>query len=146
MTLTLRINVAWCCDEPVSCVLRHPAISILLYCLMPTARLFPPPGGPGPPASKMAPISPGSTHTPSTPSVTARICPFLLLIVTPLFLLVAKLPGLHRTHLQSDKCLSASFQESHVKFEKCVNHKGMGISKLPENLKAFGVQWLNNSM
>ncbi len=34
--------------------------------------LFPPPGGPGPLASKMAPISPGSTHTPSTPSVTVR--------------------------------------------------------------------------
>jgi hypothetical protein len=34
---------------------------------------FPPPGGrgpPTPPASKMASISPGSTHTPSTPSVT----------------------------------------------------------------------------
>jgi hypothetical protein len=25
---------------------------------------FPPPGGPGPPASKMAPFPPGSTHTP----------------------------------------------------------------------------------
>jgi hypothetical protein len=31
---------------------------------------FPPPGGPGPPASKMAPFSPGSTHTPSPLSVT----------------------------------------------------------------------------
>jgi hypothetical protein len=34
---------------------------------------FPPPGGPGPPtspASKMAPISPGSTHTLFPPSVT----------------------------------------------------------------------------
>ncbi len=37
---------------------------------------FPAPGGPGPrlpPASKMAPISPGSTHTPSTLSVTMAI-------------------------------------------------------------------------
>ncbi len=33
MTLTLCINVAWCCDEPVSYVLRHPALSILLHCL-----------------------------------------------------------------------------------------------------------------
>jgi hypothetical protein len=34
---------------------------------------FPPPGGPGPltpPASKMASLSPGSTHIPSTLSVT----------------------------------------------------------------------------
>ncbi len=31
---------------------------------------FPPPGGPGPPASKMASFSPGSTHTPSPLSVT----------------------------------------------------------------------------
>jgi hypothetical protein len=30
----------------------------------------PPPGGSGPPASKMASFSPGSTHTPSPPSVT----------------------------------------------------------------------------
>jgi hypothetical protein len=41
MTLTLCIYVAWRCDEPISCVLRHPATSILLHCLMPTARLFP---------------------------------------------------------------------------------------------------------
>ncbi len=31
---------------------------------------FPPPAGPGPPASKMAPFSPGSTQTPSPLSVT----------------------------------------------------------------------------
>ncbi len=31
---------------------------------------FPPPGGPGPPASNMAPFAPGSTHTPSPLSVT----------------------------------------------------------------------------
>ncbi len=31
---------------------------------------FPPPGGPGPPASKMYPFSTGSTHTPCPPSVT----------------------------------------------------------------------------
>jgi hypothetical protein len=31
---------------------------------------FPPPGGPGPPASKMASFSPGSTHTPFPLSVT----------------------------------------------------------------------------
>ncbi len=34
---------------------------------------FPPPGGPGPPASKMASFSPGSTHTPSPPSVTLTL-------------------------------------------------------------------------
>ncbi len=37
---------------------------------------FPPPGGPGPltpQAFKMAPLSPGSTHISSTPSVTFRI-------------------------------------------------------------------------
>ncbi len=33
---------------------------------------FPPPGGPGHPAPKMAPISPGSTNTPSTLSVTGH--------------------------------------------------------------------------
>ncbi len=33
---------------------------------------FPPPGGPGPPASNMAPFSPGSTHIPSLLSVTHR--------------------------------------------------------------------------
>jgi hypothetical protein len=33
---------------------------------------FPPPGGPGPPASKMAPFSPGFTHTPSPPSFTVQ--------------------------------------------------------------------------
>ncbi len=31
---------------------------------------FPSPGGPGPPASKMVSFSPGSTHTPSPPSIT----------------------------------------------------------------------------
>ncbi len=31
---------------------------------------FPPPGGPGPPASKMASFSPGSTHAPSSQFVT----------------------------------------------------------------------------
>jgi hypothetical protein len=41
MTLTLCINMAWCCDEPVSCILRHPVMSILLHCPIPTARLFP---------------------------------------------------------------------------------------------------------
>ncbi len=33
-------------------------------------RPSPPPGGPGPPVSKMAPFSPGSTHTPFSLSVT----------------------------------------------------------------------------
>jgi hypothetical protein len=37
MTLALCINVTWCCDEPVSCISRHPVTSILLHCLMPTA-------------------------------------------------------------------------------------------------------------
>jgi hypothetical protein len=41
---------------------------------------FPPPGGPVPLASKMAPISPGSTHTPSTPSVTIPLLNFLIFI------------------------------------------------------------------
>jgi hypothetical protein len=41
MIRTLCINMAWCCGEPVSYVLRHPVMSILLHCLMPTARLFP---------------------------------------------------------------------------------------------------------
>jgi hypothetical protein len=41
MTLTLCINVAWCHDKPASCFLTHPIMSILLHCLMLTARLFP---------------------------------------------------------------------------------------------------------
>jgi hypothetical protein len=41
MIRTLCINVAWCCDEPVFHILRHLVMSILLHCLMPTARLFP---------------------------------------------------------------------------------------------------------
>jgi hypothetical protein len=41
MIHTLCINVAWCCGERVSCVLRHSEMSILLRCLVPTARLFP---------------------------------------------------------------------------------------------------------
>ncbi len=35
---------------------------------------FPPPGGPGPPVTKMAPFSPRSTHTPTAPSVTVTMC------------------------------------------------------------------------
>ncbi len=53
------------------------------HCLMPTVRPFPPPGGPGPPtplASKMAPVSPGSTHTPSTLSVTGTSWLYILLL------------------------------------------------------------------
>ncbi len=41
MTLTLCINVAWCRDKTASCVLAHSITSILLHCLMLTARLFP---------------------------------------------------------------------------------------------------------
>jgi hypothetical protein len=41
MIHTLCINVDWCCDEPVSYVLRHFVMSILLNCPMPTARPFP---------------------------------------------------------------------------------------------------------
>jgi hypothetical protein len=41
MIPTLCINVAWCCDKPVSYVLRHFVTSILLHCPMPTARIFP---------------------------------------------------------------------------------------------------------
>ncbi len=51
------------CSE-ASCYVCPPPLS---YANCPP---FPPHGRLGPPASKMAPISPGSTHTPSTPSVT----------------------------------------------------------------------------
>jgi hypothetical protein len=40
---------------------------------------FPPPGGPGPPASKVASFSPGSTHTPSPLSITVMMLKFELL-------------------------------------------------------------------
>jgi hypothetical protein len=63
MTLTLCINVAWCCDEPVSCVLRHPAMSILIHCLMPTARLFPLLAGRVPRLPRLLPF-PQDPHTP----------------------------------------------------------------------------------
>ncbi len=55
-----------------------------LLCLWPSRYVYPPPlseancppfpspGGLGPPASKMVSFSPGSTHTPSLPSVTRR--------------------------------------------------------------------------
>jgi hypothetical protein len=66
ITLTLCINVSCWCGKPVSCVLNHSATSILLHCLMLTARLFPP-------TSKMAPFSPGSTHTLSILSVTPLV-------------------------------------------------------------------------
>jgi hypothetical protein len=62
MTLTLCINVAWCCDEPVSCVLRHPAMSIL-HCLMPTARLFLLLAGGAPRLPRWLPF-PQDPHTP----------------------------------------------------------------------------------
>jgi hypothetical protein len=57
-----------------------------LLCLWPSRYIYPPPlseancppfpspGGPGPPASKMASFSPGSAHTPSLPSVTLPVC------------------------------------------------------------------------
>ncbi len=41
MIHTLCINVAWCCGEPVSYVMRHFVPSILLHCLTPTAPLSP---------------------------------------------------------------------------------------------------------
>ncbi len=41
MIHTLCINVAWCCDEPVSCALRHFVTSNLLHCLMPTVCFCP---------------------------------------------------------------------------------------------------------
>jgi hypothetical protein len=37
---TLCINMAWCCDEPVSLAFWHLVTSNLLHCLMPTARSF----------------------------------------------------------------------------------------------------------
>jgi hypothetical protein len=62
---TLCINMAWCSEA--FCTVYPPPLSDA------NCPPFPPPGGPGPlapPASKMASISPGSTHIPSTPSVT----------------------------------------------------------------------------
>ncbi len=41
MIHTLCINVAWCCGEPVSYVLRHFVISTFLHCPKPTVRPFP---------------------------------------------------------------------------------------------------------
>jgi hypothetical protein len=41
MIHTLCINVAWCCDEPISRAFWHLVTSNLLHCLMPTARSFP---------------------------------------------------------------------------------------------------------
>jgi hypothetical protein len=41
MIRTLCINVAWCCGEPVSKLLRHFVMSILLHCPMPTVCPFP---------------------------------------------------------------------------------------------------------
>jgi hypothetical protein len=63
ITLTLCINVAWCCGEPVSCVLRHPAMSVLLHCLMLTARLFPVIAGRVPRLPRWLPF-PQDPHTP----------------------------------------------------------------------------------
>jgi hypothetical protein len=63
MTLTLCKNVAWCRDEPVFCVLRHPATSTLLHCLMPTARFFPLLAGWVPRFLRWLPL-PQDPHTP----------------------------------------------------------------------------------
>ncbi len=41
MIRTLCINMAWCCGEPIPCVLRHFVLSILLHCPIPTVRSFP---------------------------------------------------------------------------------------------------------
>jgi hypothetical protein len=76
MIRTLCINVAWCCGEPVSYVLRH-LFNVYPPPLSDASCLpFPPPGGPGPltpPACKAASISPGSTHIPSIMSVTLTV-------------------------------------------------------------------------
>jgi hypothetical protein len=73
MIRTLCINMAWCCGEPVSYVLKH------LFNVYPpplsdaNCPPFPLPGGPGPlapPRCRAASISPGSTHIPSILSIT----------------------------------------------------------------------------
>ncbi len=73
MIHTLCINVAWCCGEPISYVLKHlfnvypPPLSDA-NCLP-----FPPPGRQGPLAPlacRAASISPGSIHIPYILSVT----------------------------------------------------------------------------
>ncbi len=71
MTLTLCISVAWCCDEPVSCILRHPAMSILLHCLMPTGRFSPLLAGQVPRLPRWLPF-PQDPHTPPPHPVTVR--------------------------------------------------------------------------
>ncbi len=50
----------------LSCYVSSPPLSEA------NCQPFPPPGGPGPPASNMAPFSPGSTQTPSALSVTIK--------------------------------------------------------------------------
>jgi hypothetical protein len=66
MVHTLCINVAWCCDELVSCVLRHFAMSTLLHCLMPTVRPFPLLAGRVPQLPRL-PRWPPIPHGPRTP-------------------------------------------------------------------------------
>jgi hypothetical protein len=73
ITLTLCITVSWSCGESVSRLGGHAATSLLPHCLEPTAAPFPFLGGPGPPVPKMASLSPGSTHTPSSLSVTLSL-------------------------------------------------------------------------
>jgi hypothetical protein len=63
MTLSLCINVAWCCYEPASWDLTHPAMSILLHCLMLTACLFPFLAGRVPRLPRWLPF-PQDPHTP----------------------------------------------------------------------------------
>jgi hypothetical protein len=74
MTLTLCINVARCRDEPTSCVLTHPVMSILLHCLMLTARLFPLLAGQVPRLPRWHPFPQDPhTHPPHRPLQVIRI-------------------------------------------------------------------------
>jgi hypothetical protein len=63
MIHTLCINVAWCCGEFVSYVLRHFAMSTLLHCPMPTVRPFPLLAGQVPQLPRWPPF-PQGPHTP----------------------------------------------------------------------------------
>ncbi len=74
ITLTLCINFSWChllCLHAFRYVYPPPLSEA-------NCPPFPPPGRPGPPATKMAPFSPGSTHTLSTLFVTHTTVNFIL--------------------------------------------------------------------
>jgi hypothetical protein len=71
MIRTLFINVAWCCDEPFSYVAKHLLTSILLHCLMLTARPFPLLAG----RALWLPQSVGRLPFPQGPHTTPPYCP-----------------------------------------------------------------------